>query len=129
MLAKDCKSNYTSLALKMNKEYPFAIQVGPKATPLKTEEFCIACENGYTNITYNGLGIIQTGSCLNVLKQKEINETHFEKLGLEWKPKPTKKVITDSEYFFENKRASICPMTSCKMLKGDCKTPADNKNI
>lgn len=45
----------------------FAIEVGTKATPNKNEEFCYKCSNGYADITYNGLTVVQTGSCLNVL--------------------------------------------------------------
>jgi hypothetical protein len=66
ILAKDCKSKYDSLALQMNPK-TFAIEVGPKATTNKDEEFCYKCSNGYADITYNGLTVVQTGSCLNVL--------------------------------------------------------------
>jgi len=56
--AFDCTSPYTSLALKIGKEYPFPILVGPKATPNKEEKFCIHCVNGFTAITYNKLAVI-----------------------------------------------------------------------
>lgn len=72
---------------------------------------------------------MQIGSCLNVLSTKEIDQSKFDKLNLMWQPKPTTVEITDAEYFFSNKRQSICPMTSCKLLKEDCKTPSTNINI
>jgi hypothetical protein len=38
-------------------------------------------------------------------------------------------LIEDAEYFFKNSRESICPMKSCSLLKYDCKTKSDNKNV
>ena len=60
---------------------------------------------------------------------KDVKQDHFDKLGLKWQPKPTKVEITDAEFFFKNARTSICPMTSCTLLKGDCKTPSTNKYV
>jgi len=113
----------------MDKKYPYLLEVGLKAVPNKPEPLCVKCGNAYKNITYNKVEVIQTGSCLNVLSEKDFKQEYFDKKDLKWHPKPKLVNITNAEFFFSNKRASICPMTKCTLLKGDCKTKSTNKDV
>ena len=58
----------------MSKAFPFNLEVGIKATLLKEEPSCIKCKNAYTDLTYDKLIVIQTGSCKDVMTAKAVDQ-------------------------------------------------------
>ena len=89
----------------MDKSFPFVLRVGTLAIPNVPENVCIWCTNGYKDITYNKVKIIQSGSCENVLKPKKLpinasTNTTFPIMS--WQPKPTKLILENAKMFFEN---------------------------
>ena len=64
----------------MTTKYPFILEVGTRAIPNITEKVCIWCTNGYKDITYDKLSIVQTGSCSGVLTAKNLTETKFKEM-------------------------------------------------
>lgn len=83
----------------MQKSFPFVLNVGTLAIPNVPEDVCIWCTNGFKEITYDKLSIIQTGSCLNVLKAKNLT-TSFPTMN--WQPKSTKMILGNAKMFFQN---------------------------